>query len=36
MSKIETQAGWDICPIGSGAKPVDITKGTLAGVVIVP
>lgn len=28
-------AGWDIHPIGSGAKPADIPKGTLAGIVIV-
>jgi predicted metal-binding protein len=28
-------AGWDIYPIGSGAKPGDMPKGTLAGVVIV-
>ena len=28
-------AGWDIYPIGSGAKASDIPKGTLAGVVIV-
>ncbi len=29
------QAGWDIYPIGSGAKPEDMPKGTLAGLVIV-
>lgn len=28
-------AGWEIYPIGSGAKPGDIPKGTLAGLVIV-
>ena len=28
-------AGWDIYPIGSGAKSGDIPKGTLAGIVIV-
>ncbi len=28
-------AGWDIYPIGSGAKAEDIPKGTLAGIVIV-
>jgi predicted metal-binding protein len=33
--KMVTQAGWDIYPIGSGAKPGDIPKGTLAGIVIV-
>jgi predicted metal-binding protein len=27
--------GWDIYPIGSGAKADDIPKGTLAGIVIV-
>ncbi|MGB8992852.1 MAG: DUF2284 domain-containing protein [Desulfobaccales bacterium] len=29
------QAGWDIYPIGSDAKPEDMPKGTLAGIVIV-
>lgn len=29
------EAGWEIYPIGSGAKPEQIPKGTLAGVVIV-
>ena len=33
--KMVAQAGWDIYPIGSGAKPGDIPKGTLAGIVIV-
>jgi predicted metal-binding protein len=28
-------AGWEIYPIGSSAKPADIPKGTLAGIVIV-
>lgn len=27
--------GWDIYPIGSDAKPEDVPKGTLAGIVIV-
>ncbi len=27
--------GWDIYPIGSDARPEDIPKGTLAGIVIV-
>ena len=27
--------GWDIYPIGSGAKPADMPKGVLAGIVIV-
>ena len=27
--------GWDIYPIGSGAKAPDVPKGTLAGIVIV-
>lgn len=33
--KMVASAGWDIYPIGSGAKPEDIPKGTLAGIVIV-
>jgi predicted metal-binding protein len=33
--KMAAQAGWDIYPIGSGAKPKDMPKGTLAGIVIV-
>jgi predicted metal-binding protein len=33
--KMVAQAGWDIYPIGSGAKPEDMPKGTLAGIVIV-
>lgn len=28
-------AGWDIYPIGSGAKPQDMPKGTLAGIIII-
>jgi len=33
--KMVAQAGWDIYPIGSGARPEDMPKGTLAGIVIV-
>jgi predicted metal-binding protein len=33
--KMAAQAGWEIYPIGSGAKPDDVPKGTLAGIVIV-
>lgn len=33
--KMVASAGWDIYPIGSGAKPPDMPKGTLAGIVIV-
>ena len=33
--RMVTSAGWDIYPIGSNAKPEDIPKGTLAGIVIV-
>jgi len=33
--KMVTTAGWDIYPIGSNAKPQDMPKGTLAGIVIV-
>ncbi len=33
--KMVAQAGWDIYPIGSNAKPQDIPKGVLAGLVIV-
>ena len=33
--KMAAAAGWEIYPIGSGAKPADIPKGTLAGIVIV-
>jgi predicted metal-binding protein len=33
--KMVSQAGWDIYPIGSNAKPEDMPKGTLAGIIIV-
>nr|HID59002.1 DUF2284 domain-containing protein [Desulfobacterales bacterium] len=33
--RMTASAGWDIYPIGSDAKPEDIPKGTLAGIVIV-
>lgn len=33
--KMVASAGWDIYPIGSDAKPDQIQKGTLAGIVIV-
>lgn len=33
--KMVSSAGWDIYPIGSNAKPEDMPKGTLAGIVIV-
>ncbi len=33
--KLATQQGWDIYPIGSGAKACDVAKGVLAGIVIV-
>ncbi|MCE5334227.1 MAG: DUF2284 domain-containing protein [Desulfobacteraceae bacterium] len=33
--RMVAQADWDIYPIGSGAQPADIPKGTLAGIVIV-
>lgn len=33
--KMVALAGWEIYPIGSGAKAQDIPKGTLAGIVIV-
>jgi predicted metal-binding protein len=33
--KMVTAAGWDIYPIGSNARPEDMPKGTLAGIVIV-
>jgi len=33
--KMVASAGWDIYPIGSDAKPEDVPKGTLAGIVIV-
>jgi predicted metal-binding protein len=33
--RMAASAGWDIYPIGSSAKPEDIPKGTLAGIIIV-
>jgi predicted metal-binding protein len=33
--QLVTRQGWDIYPIGSGARPEDMPKGTLAGLVIV-
>jgi predicted metal-binding protein len=33
--KMVAAQGWDIYPIGSSAKPADMPKGTLAGIVIV-
>jgi len=33
--KMVVLAGWDIYPIGSNAKPCDIPKGVLAGIIIV-
>ena len=33
--KMVVLAGWDIYPIGSGAKACDIVKGTLAGIVVI-
>jgi predicted metal-binding protein len=33
--RMAAQAGWDIYPIGSDAKPEDMPKGTLAGIIIV-
>jgi predicted metal-binding protein len=33
--RMVASAGWDIYPIGSAARPVDIPKGTLVGIVIV-
>jgi predicted metal-binding protein len=33
--KMVASAGWDIYPIGSNAKPCDIPKGVLAGIIIV-
>jgi predicted metal-binding protein len=33
--QLVARQGWDIYPIGSGAKPEDMPKGTLAGIVIV-
>lgn len=33
--RLSAQTGWDIYPIGSGAKACDVPKGVLAGIVIV-
>ena len=33
--KMVAQSGWDIYPIGSSAKPEEIPKGTLAGIIII-
>ncbi len=33
--KLAAATGWDIYPIGSNAKPEEICKGTLAGIVII-
>jgi predicted metal-binding protein len=33
--KMVADAGWEIYPIGSGAKPGDVPKGPLTGIVIV-
>jgi predicted metal-binding protein len=33
--KMAAEAGWEIYPIGSGAKAEDVPKGTLAGIVVV-
>lgn len=33
--KMAADAGWEIYPIGSSAKAIDVPKGTLAGIVIV-
>ena len=33
--KMVAQAGWEIYPIASNARPEDIPKGTLAGLIIV-
>lgn len=33
--KMVCSAGWDIYPIGSGAAPQDMPKGTLGGIIIV-
>ena len=32
---LASSSGWDIYPIGSNARPEDMPKGTLAGIVIV-
>jgi predicted metal-binding protein len=33
--KLATEVGWDILPIGSGAKAENITQGTLMGIVLI-
>jgi len=33
--KMVASLGWDIYPIGSGARPESIPKGTLAGLIVV-
>ena len=33
--QLVARLGWDIYPIGSGARPEDMPKGVLAGIVIV-
>ncbi len=33
--KMVALAGWEIYPIGSGAKPENVPKGTVAGIVVV-
>lgn len=33
--KMVTEAGWDIFPIGSSCKPMDIPQGILVGIVLV-
>jgi predicted metal-binding protein len=33
--RMAADVGWDIYPIGSGARPEDVPKGTLAGIVVV-
>lgn len=33
--RMTAEAGWDIYPIGSGAKPENVVKGTLAGLVVI-
>jgi hypothetical protein len=33
--RLVASVGWNIYPIGSGAKPEDMPKGTLAGIIIV-
>lgn len=35
IGKARLPAGWDIYPIGSRAKPAEMPKGMLAGIVIV-